>query len=241
MSGGPCCLKIEAAGDAVDIENFACKVEPGLGLALHRLEIEVFQMDAAAGDEFVLVGALAGDLKFSCGELVNEFLGLFLGEVGPCLAFGDFGRLAEAGPEADGDALNEGALRDGSGAMIFALGVEDGFDLLGEQVASPIDLEVEAVIAVGKAASIPGGKPKNPWAAESPVGDEDGACHGFFESAGGGKRDGNALEVCEARVVDVKGEEGGDGRGEFMFCIANSLACFCAAQTAGSDEDVGSL
>ena len=42
VAGGPGGLEVEAAGDAVDVEDFAREVESGLGLAFHCFEIEVF-------------------------------------------------------------------------------------------------------------------------------------------------------------------------------------------------------
>ena len=71
------------------------------------------------------------------------------------------------------------------------------------------------------------------------MGDEDGAFHGFLEGGDGGHGNGDPLQVGEARVVDVKSEKGGDGWGEFMLDVANSLACFRAAQASCCDEDVG--
>ena len=70
------------------------------------------------------------------------------------------------------------------------------------------------------------------------MGDQDGAFHRFFEGGDGAHGNGDALEVGEAGVVDVKGEEGGNGRREFMLCVANGLACFGTPQASGGDEDV---
>ena len=157
MAGGPCGLEVEAASNAVDVEDFACEEETRLGLAFHGFEIEVSEVDAAAGDEFVFVRAFSGDLKLCAGQLMNEVLGLLLGKVGPSLAIGDVGGLAEAGPEAAGDSFDEGALDDGARGVVFAFGAEDGCYFLGAEGAGPVDGEGEAVIAVGKVASVPGG------------------------------------------------------------------------------------
>lgn len=72
MAAGPCCLEIEAAGDAIDVEAFAGEVEAGDEAALHGLEVDFLEAHAAAGDELVFVGSLAGDLEAAVGELVDE-------------------------------------------------------------------------------------------------------------------------------------------------------------------------
>ena len=130
VAGGPGGLEVEAAGDAVDVEDFACEIEVGVGLAFHRFEIEVFQVHSATGDELVFVGALAGDLKLGLGQLSHEVLGLLLSEVSPRLSFGDARGLGKTSPEAAGDSFEEGALHDGTGAMIFAFALQDTFHLL---------------------------------------------------------------------------------------------------------------
>jgi hypothetical protein len=71
-AGGPGRLKVEAAGDAVDVEQFAGEVQSGTYPALHRSEIHIAQFHAAAGDEFVLVQALSGDFEVGANELQDQ-------------------------------------------------------------------------------------------------------------------------------------------------------------------------
>ena len=66
--GGPGGLEVEAAGDAVDVERFAGEEEAGDEAAFHGFEIDLGERDAAAGDEFLFVHALAGDGEFGGGE-----------------------------------------------------------------------------------------------------------------------------------------------------------------------------
>ena len=56
-------LKIEAAGDAVDIEDLAGKMQAAHLAALHRPEIDVAGMHPAAGDEFVFGWAVSHRLR----------------------------------------------------------------------------------------------------------------------------------------------------------------------------------
>ena len=110
--------------------------------------------------------------------------------------------------------------------MTLALATENGFDLVRAEGPGPVDGEREAIITLGKEASVPCRKSQDAGATEAPVGDKDGSFHGFFEGRNGGHGNGDALQIGEARVVDVKGEEGGDGGSEFMLGVANGLAGF---------------
>ena len=73
-AGRPGGLKIKTAGDAVNVKQFAGKIQSGANPAFHRLEIHLAQTHAAAGDEFILVQALARHLKFRADELLDEFV-----------------------------------------------------------------------------------------------------------------------------------------------------------------------
>ena len=70
----PSVLKIEAACDAVDIDDFACKVDMGAAAALHRLEINFRKFHAAAGYEFIFIGALALNMERGLVEHLAEGL-----------------------------------------------------------------------------------------------------------------------------------------------------------------------
>ena len=69
---GPSGLKIKNAGEAVDVEQFAGKVEAGAKAAFHGLEVHLAQTHAAARDKLVLVQALARDLKFCADQLLDQ-------------------------------------------------------------------------------------------------------------------------------------------------------------------------
>lgn len=174
VAGGPGRLEVEPAGDAVDVEDFAREVEAGLGLAFHRLQIEVLEGDSTAGDELVLVGALAGDLEGSGGEFGDEGVELGLGEVGPGLALANAGGLAKSRPQASGDAFDEGALLNLSDAVLAAFVCEDSSDFLGLEVAGPVQGEREAVVARCQFPRGPSRELENGRSAEAPVSDQDG-------------------------------------------------------------------
>ena len=65
-------LEIESAGDAVDIEALAGEVEPRDDSALHGLEIDLLEINAAAGDEFIRVCGFPEDVVVSVDELLDE-------------------------------------------------------------------------------------------------------------------------------------------------------------------------
>jgi acetamidase/formamidase len=69
-SAGPCGLEIETAGDAIDIEALARKVQAGDDAAFHPAEIDFPKPHPATGDEFVLVRGFAFDLKPAIRELL---------------------------------------------------------------------------------------------------------------------------------------------------------------------------
>ena len=54
-------MKIEAAGKAIDVDDFACEVEAGDEAALHGAEIDLLEGNTSAGDEFVFVDAFTAD------------------------------------------------------------------------------------------------------------------------------------------------------------------------------------
>lgn len=74
-------MEVEAAGDAVDVKDFACEVEAGAEFAFHGFEIDFFEIDAAAGDEFFFVGRFALDGVGVCVESLGEQIDFFKGEV----------------------------------------------------------------------------------------------------------------------------------------------------------------
>lgn len=73
-AGCPSVLKIEAARDAVDIDDFTRKVDMGAAATLHRLEIDFRKFYATAGYEFIFIGALTLNLERGLVEHLAEGL-----------------------------------------------------------------------------------------------------------------------------------------------------------------------
>jgi hypothetical protein len=48
-------LKIKASGNAVDVEALPGKVQIGHLLAFHTPEVDLFELDASAGNKLVLI------------------------------------------------------------------------------------------------------------------------------------------------------------------------------------------
>src|SRR5664280_2007799 len=71
-AGGPGRLEVEHAGQPVDVEDFAGKIEAGTPPALHRFEVDLLEPHAPAGDKFFLEQALAGHGELPTAELVGE-------------------------------------------------------------------------------------------------------------------------------------------------------------------------
>ena len=83
IASRPGVLEIEAAGDAVDVEDFAREVKAWALAAFHRLEVDFRKLHAAAGHELVLEHALAVDLELRGRELASQGLQRGVADVGP--------------------------------------------------------------------------------------------------------------------------------------------------------------
>ena len=70
-----CCpggLEVEAAGDAVDVEDFACEIEVGHMTAFEGGEVDGLERHPATGDELVLERRTACYLKSIILQDVNQ-------------------------------------------------------------------------------------------------------------------------------------------------------------------------
>ena len=63
VGGGPGGLKVETAGDAVDVEALADEIKPGRDATFHGAEVNGRSPDATGGDEFIFVSRLAFRLE----------------------------------------------------------------------------------------------------------------------------------------------------------------------------------
>ena len=77
VGGGPGCLEIEAARNAVDVKHFAYKIKRWTGTALKGIGVDGRKGDASASDEFVLEGGTTGNLILVVGEHVDQAVELF--------------------------------------------------------------------------------------------------------------------------------------------------------------------
>lgn len=176
-------MEIEAAGDAIDVEDFTGEVEVWDGLAFHRFKVEIIQRHSAAGDKFFFVETFAGDFKFGCGQFVGEAFRLLPGEVCPGRCFGDPGGFGEALPKSAGDAFDNTAFFDFSFPVFVALFREFLLEGIRGLATGPIDFEVEVVIDFREFPGSPRRGFEGGWAAESPVGDEERALRLDFSGA----------------------------------------------------------
>lgn len=240
MGGGPGGLEVEAAGDAVDIERFAGEVEVIEEFAFHGFEVDFIEGDAAAGDEFVFIGAFAGGLESGVFEGLEEGVEVVFGEFGPAGGVGDLGLLDELGPEALGDGL-DGEVCDGFGGVLGSALLDFEGELVGGEVGEPIDEEFELVIELVELAGAPGGEFQDTGAAEAPVGEEEGA--GFLEFGVGdgdlGLGDGDTGEVMDPWGGDIEGEEGGDWRVDGVTELGDHVLEAGVLESAGGDEEFG--
>ena len=156
MGGRPRGLEIEAASDAVEVNAFADKVEARGAAALHGAEIDGVALDAAGGDELVLVGGLAFGLEAGGLEGVGQGAGGGFGKLAPSREVGDFAGGDEALPQAAGNR-RDGGVADELGALGLADFGEAGFDGLGAHLGQPVDEEGEVVILGGEVAGFPRG------------------------------------------------------------------------------------
>ena len=93
-------MEIKAAGNAIDIEALACKVQPRNDAALHFTEIDFLQLHSTTGDEFVLVGGFTFDLKPAIRELMHQRVFTIFGELRPLSLWGDGGGFEYPLPES---------------------------------------------------------------------------------------------------------------------------------------------
>lgn len=66
-------MEVEAASHPVDVEDLARKMEVRTQLALHRLEGNLFELDAARCHKLFLVGGFPLDLKGACCLAIERF------------------------------------------------------------------------------------------------------------------------------------------------------------------------
>ena len=90
--------------------------------AFHGLEVDFFEADAAAGDEFVFVGGLALDLVSAGGEFLNEFVFSCFGKLGPGGVWRDCAVFEEAFPEAPGECVEAFGFDLGGSGSLAELG-----------------------------------------------------------------------------------------------------------------------
>ena len=95
----PRVLKVETAGDAVDVDDLAGEVEPGHELAFHRLEVDLVGGHSAARYELGFVHALAIDRERRRRQLTHKLGDVRLADLCPGIAFVYLGRFKEPNPE----------------------------------------------------------------------------------------------------------------------------------------------
>src|SRR5581483_9132045 len=85
------------------VEEFAGEEEFWAEAAFHGFEVYFGKADAAAGDEFLLVDGLAGDVERGLEELLNQFMFGGARQIGPAAVARDAGGKDEFFPEARGE------------------------------------------------------------------------------------------------------------------------------------------
>ena len=180
--------------------------------ALHRLEVDLGQLHAAAGHELILESAFAIHGETSVDELRDERLQRGVGDVRPRGRGRDAGGDDELLPET----LGEGQRAEGAD-LLAGLGLAEVRDLGEDSLAlgarHPVDRDLATVAAVGELTGAPGRELEDGGPAQAPVGDEQRA---VGAELGAGERgldllDGDAGDVGQPRVLDVEREERGDG------------------------------
>ena len=101
----PGCLKVEPAGNGIYVQYFSGQKKSGANPAFEGIEIDFFERNATRGYEFILVGALSGDLKTGLCELFIQLLTRYFIEVGPALLHIYTACFCQALPQARGHTL----------------------------------------------------------------------------------------------------------------------------------------
>ena len=182
-------MKVEAAGDAVDIENLSGKVEPGVLFAFHAFELHVIERNAAAGNEFIFVQAFSIHGKFRLNQLLCESLTLEFCDLGPSCGIDDSGGFAHPLPESFTNADDGASLAYFPNAMIATMLVEHFLHGFQAFASGPVDRHGEPVIGLGEVTGAPGGYFKDGRATQSPMGDQQGAFALVGVGRGGGVGD----------------------------------------------------
>jgi len=76
-------LKVEPAGNAVDVQHLTRKVQTGAKAAFHGLKIHIPQANAATGNKFFFKDALAANGIFALVQFQHQLLESRLRQVGP--------------------------------------------------------------------------------------------------------------------------------------------------------------
>src|SRR5258708_4171844 len=82
-AGCPGGLKIESAGQTINVEQFASEKQTRTFPAFHGLEVHFAQSNATAGDELILVESFPRDLNFGRAELPDQPVPGRAGKAGP--------------------------------------------------------------------------------------------------------------------------------------------------------------
>ena len=85
---GPGGLKIEASGNAVDVQRLAGEIQAGNLPAFHGLHVDLLQGNPPASDKLLLVHAFADDLEFGFMKFLEEENFLFARKFRPALVWG---------------------------------------------------------------------------------------------------------------------------------------------------------
>ncbi len=213
----PGCLKVEATGDPVDVEQLTREKKSGTNPALHGFEVHLAEPHAATCDEFLFVQALAADRQLSSEELLRQVMLGGAREAGPAGIWRNPRSQDEFFPQA-ARQRREGSIDNESRGLGLASGLELGGDRFGALVRQPIELEGKLISEAVQRSCPPGREPKDHRAAHTPMGNEQGPA---FLQFGVRHRcldrfDRNPGQLPQPGRGNVKCEERRDGRFQRM-------------------------
>ena len=82
-AGCPSRLKVEATGNTVNVEQFACEIEMRSDSAFHGLEIDLAKIDSATSNKLILIERFAIHFKLTVPKQPAQGVCLFAREVRP--------------------------------------------------------------------------------------------------------------------------------------------------------------
>ena len=165
-------LEVEAAGDAIHIEQLPHQVQPRHPAALHGGQVHLPKGHPAGGHKFLAEGAAAGHRIAAAAQGLDQPLLLALGQIGPAALRLHALLLQQVLPQAPAELGPGPGIAQLPARLIPPAGRKPGLQLWLGAPTAPIHPQLGAVATGLQCSGGEGGEPQGGRAAEAPVGDQ---------------------------------------------------------------------